>query len=415
MGPSLVARARCNMMAAPSSPNGPPPGEPPPEPEPERTYTGFDGEGIYFDLGVDWTCMGTRKMYTTRHSYTPEDAMQRLKRARDAWAKSGKGHEANLAHTTAERIQLTAEIERLTHSRDYWFDQAQRRLPQSGRPGSSRLDVQSAHLNAAGQTTGAGIGNHRSAKRQRVEELEEPAGNSYVNATASVNKAFVSHPLTFSPFTLLDWCKKGRWDGKICGIYMPTPMWFYDQQVRKVFCHVGWNSLETTTGGRYINKWMSEHYGHDKECWPQPCCGSSLQIAAPYMGNNIYKLLEINVQHEVGPPRVEVLVCETLPMELEQEIFKHHDKFQKALAEVSPTEILPLIPDTVRKKDVRCAGIGRFDVEDWFAIGKPILSQVGWFNLIKTICRKDPENLHDIIKLCDQMMATSCGTARAFA
>ena len=219
-------------------------------------------------------------------------------------------------------------------------------------------------------------------------------------------KAFDVHPHQREPFVLHDWCKDCSHHGLPCGIYMPHNMWMRAPNGPhgfQKFCIVDWESLQccpVVLGRRGLVDWMAATHERPAKEWPQPGCGARLRYIN-HLSDTWCRALEVRVQpYPDQPPQKEVLFCEDMPDELLEAITKDLPSFLEAVAEVTASEVVDVIPGTYHRTSVPgCKGVSKVHIPSG-GVAANVLTEAMWLEFIQQICLKRETSLWPISTLC---------------
>ena len=220
------------------------------------------------------------------------------------------------------------------------------------------------------------------------------------------DKAFDFHPHQREPFLLYHFCKANVGEHHMpCGLYMPDKLWFTRAgRLCPYYCGVNWSAVHSNPvvmGRKDVAQWMTKEYGSHKSHWPE--WGCSANFFETFIGMEV-KLMEVRVRRNRNEPQQkEVVICQSMPEEIYNELIQVLPTFLEALAEVTADEIVHFIPPTFSTQPVpHSRGVWRANLH-CMSIAQLALRHVDWIRLIKMVCCKKPFHLMDIMKLCDKL------------
>ena len=195
----------------------------------------------------------------------------------------------------------------------------------------------------------------------------------------------------FGDFNMYSLCRRFK-GSEPCGCYMPDIYWKQKRGRWRWKCSVDWARVAEHPNFTEVLDEMVDTYGPFMQSWPDPGCQAGF---IPFARGGS-KILEI----KQSDGDVLVLVAERPPEILDDQMKGVH--FNKALNALTPEEIYNRIPCTLPKKNqTAIPGVSRFPVEDWKAQGSPTLTQAGWVALCWVVAQKDPQNLENLIDICE--------------
>ena len=202
---------------------------------------------------------------------------------------------------------------------------------------------------------------------------------------------------------------KSKWDFKkevacSCGLAYPSKLWLQPDKTRwKWVCSLDWKELikaqEQFPHNEDLGTWvkdLKEKYG-SVENWPKIGCHANF-VPWKTGASQVVELM-------AGNGEWQSCMAERMPQELDDAIKGHHAKFYMAQKELTPQELLDVLPVSfpVTHNVKEFPGVSNYPVDAWEDAGSPMLSVTGWIKLCVRIAKQNMVDLHTVFEVAQKL------------